>query len=163
MHTTIGYLLQQVLPQNHRWQVVLLQQWDSIVGNLKTHIRLEKIHNETLIIGVTNTAWMQEMYLLSDLLLNKINITLDQPRIKQLRFRYAPPITYKKKLRHVCLSKVTIPNVLSYSEKRALEQIKDSSLQSALEQFLVRCRSKDSYDACHCSSPSLSAPSFPYK
>lgn len=132
-------LFHALLPNNENWKVQLLSNWDTILGNLKTKVHLEKIYDDTLVLGVYDSCWMQELYLLSDMLIKKINEKLDQPRIKHLRFKkigvqkknstsrsYAPPINTKKV-------------VLNAHEKKALEALSDPQLREALEKFLIRC------------------------
>lgn len=123
------------------WKLTLLQEWDSIIGDLKIQVRLEKINNDTVILAVSNSGWMQELYCLSDVLLKKINAKLDYPYIKRIRFKYGairsnkqekPARDYKKQ--------ATLPELsLTTNQKKSLEQITDTELQSALKNFLARC------------------------
>ena len=52
-------------PTAKTWQIYLIQNWEIIVGNLRAYVLLEKIQDDaTLLLGVTNTMWMQELYYL---------------------------------------------------------------------------------------------------
>ena len=84
-------------PQNS-WKHELLQNWHTIFGNLGTKITLEKIYDTTIVLGVYDSCWMHELYLLSPLLVDKINENLDQHRIKQVRFKQTGIKKVKKKL-----------------------------------------------------------------
>ena len=132
-------LVAQVLPKQDSWKLFLLQEWDTIIGDLKIQVRLEKIQEDTLILGVSNASWMQELYCLSDMLLKKINANLDSPHVKKLRFKCSS--TPKKK--KVDISRAAALPVqeimLTPAQKGALEKIEDQHLKYQLERFLIRC------------------------
>jgi hypothetical protein len=91
----MAVLVKQIVPRILRpkaeWHTVLLESWDAIVGSLKTRVRLEKIFEDTLIIGVHESHWMQELHLLSNVLIDSINQYLGERRVKQLRFKLVEP------------------------------------------------------------------------
>src|SRR5690349_13440966 len=89
MTIQIKNILEDILGQgnNNSWQLHLIKNWSSIIGKLSTKVKLEKISNDTIVLGVYDSCWMQELYLLSDELLKKINSKLDEPKIKQIRFK----------------------------------------------------------------------------
>jgi hypothetical protein len=139
MAQPIKQLLSTVFDQPDNWKIDLLRNWDSIIGNLNTKVYLEKITDDTLVLGVTDSCWLQELYLLSHVILQVINEKLDRPRIKQLRFK-------KVGIRHAKKQTITKPKPrartqrpLTPKEKGALADIKDPQLQQALEDFLIRC------------------------
>ncbi len=136
----IKKLLKPYIQSHDEWKFKLLQNWKQVVGTLAHNVSLEKVTNDTVILGVHDSCWMQELYLLSPMLLQTINQNLDQPRIKHIRFKQvgrrekqqknpgAPqPYTPKK-----------IP--LNAKEEKALTRITDEKLRSALESFLIRCQ-----------------------
>ena len=134
-------LLPTLLPPATSWQRHIITQWDTIVGDLKQYVFLEKILDDsTLVLGVTNTLWMQELYYLSDVIIQKINATLDYPHVKHIRLYYRPR---KKNVRlaTIATQKKDIPHsyVLTLPQKKALERIQDEQLQESLKQFLMRC------------------------
>lgn len=133
-------LLSSLVPKQASWKVQLLAQWHTIVGNLKTAVTLEKIYEDTLILGVDNSSWMQELYLLSPLLVSMINTRLDQPRIKTVRFKLIArqkrtPKNENYQKRYIQLAQQRI----SAKEEHALSGISDESLRASLRQFLMRC------------------------
>lgn len=140
MITPIQALLEKLTcSEDQQWKWHLLKNWSTIVGDLSQRIRLERIQDETtLIIGVYNSAWIQELYFLSHIIIKTINQQLDIPRIKNLRFKYSPVGHVEKKT-----TSKTYPNAvtvhLSNDEKSALTKISDPDLQKALEDFLIRC------------------------
>ncbi len=132
-------LLSSIINQQNNWKFQLLQEWDAILGNLSSFVQLEKIEKDTLILGVSDSCWLQELYLLSPLLLKTINEKLADAPIKQLRFKLSG---IKKKRTHHHQPKKEIAAVrieLAPPEKKALERIDDPELRRALEQFLIRC------------------------
>ncbi len=138
MTVRINNLLQNILRTDNNWKMQLLRDWPSIMGNLGTKVHLEKIHDDTLVLGVADSCWMQELYMLSNILINRINEKLDQPRIKKLRFKTvgAQPTPHKRE--HKTVKKFKDVR-LNPSERRALEKIQDPQLCEALEKFLIRC------------------------
>lgn len=139
MSNEIKHLIRTVLHADNNWKIQLLDQWPLIMGNLGTKVHLEKIQDDTLILGVTDSCWMHELYMLSHLLIQKINQKLDQPRIKKLRFKAVgdkPKLAYTAPTKQQYIKKEIS---LTPSEQRALAKIKDPQLQDALKQFLVRC------------------------
>jgi hypothetical protein len=127
--------------KNEQWKFQLLSEWEIIVGNLADKMRLEKIDGDTLIIGVYQASWLQELYLLSHVLLQSINTQLKHPHVRYLRFKHAS-IYIKSSPVKKPVKKQTIqcaPPILSYEERRALNAIKDEELKNALHGFLARC------------------------
>jgi len=139
MTKPINALLHNLFEKKDSWKLQLLQQWNEIMGNLSSFVQLEKMEHDTLILGVSDSCWLQELYLMSPLLLKTINEKLANAPIKQLRFRlsgtkptfqrnYKAPQLFTKKLVELCSA-----------EKQALARIDDPELRLALEQFLIRC------------------------
>lgn len=139
MARSLKNLLQNVF-KNENWKVKLLSEWETIVGKLADKMRLDKIEDGTLFIGVYQSSWMQELYLLSNVLKKTINDHLGYPHVKQLRFKYAAKKKATKTKEVFQEKRPTFkPITLSGAEKHALEEIKDSDLKSALHGFLSRC------------------------
>ena len=132
-------LLPTIFNKHNDWKFELLTNWPSIVGNLETQVRLEKIYHDTLVLSVQDSCWLQELYLLSPLLIRTINKTLDQPRVKHLRFKTAG-VQYKKTK---ILKNKVLPEIkrviLSKKEEEALNTLEDEQLKKVLKSFLIRC------------------------
>lgn len=126
------------------WKINLIKNWPTIIGSLHDKISVQKIHATSVVIGVYDSCWMQELYMLSKLILKKINENLDRPRIETLRFicieqksqnhqsilKKTPEPFFKKK-----------PMILTYQQKAALSKIDDTQLSQALEKLLEKCQS----------------------
>lgn len=139
MSMPIKNVLDSLLSQHNNWQLQLLNNWPSIVGHIKTNVQLLKIYEDTLVIGVQDSCWLQELYLLSPLLLQTINQKLDRPRIKKLRFK-AVGITDKKIKKGTSVQKNTTKIIqLSAQEQQTLAHIHDEHLRQVLKDYLVRC------------------------
>ena len=122
------------------WKLALIKKWESIMGTLAQHITIEKIYDDTIILGVYDSCWMQEMHILSSTILETINQNLDQPRLKQVRFKLVARSTAKKqKEKAVYVQKKERPVIFADHEKKALNAISDHALRKTLEAFLVRC------------------------
>jgi hypothetical protein len=137
----ISQLLTTILPQDNLWKGQLFNNWNQIMGTLASRVQLEKIENDTVTLGVSDSVWLQELYLLSTVLINTINQSLDTPRIKKIKFRHATPRTdhaptvLKKNITH---NRQQRP--LTAQEQHALHAITDKELSTVLYQFLMRCQ-----------------------
>lgn len=139
MAYTIKTILQSILKTDSSWKTNLLTQWPEIIGDLGSKVTLEKIQDSTLVLSVANACWMQELYLLSPLLIRTINEKLDQPRIKHLRFKQAE-LKKARRLQPVKKEVIAPQEItLSSKERAALDKISDPQLSSVLKRFLTRC------------------------
>jgi len=141
MAKSLKSCLQKTFTSSQKWKYKLLSDWTSIIGPLSSKVRIEKIVGSTVILGVYNSCWLQELYLLSPLLIQTINKSLDNSPVKELRFKRVT--VYKKPTRKqfgaksksqecsdVCLTSV---------QEQALDTIADKELQAALKKFLNKC------------------------
>jgi len=131
-------LLKTIIRPEKNWKTNLLYQWHNIIGSLDSKVRIEKIYDDTLILGVFHSCWMQELYLLSPLLLKNINEKLDQPYIKYIRFKLVGQknISPQKMLNAVQQKKII---QLTPRDESILEKITDPALRNALKAFRLRC------------------------
>lgn len=139
MAQAVGQLLDSLFNRNDDWKISLLKQWPEIVGDLAQHVQVEKIKGDTLILAVQDSCWMQELYLLSDLLLKSINQKLDRPRIKRLRFK-TKGLPQPKKIKKILqpIKRKTKQITLTEHEQNALDKIQDKQLQQVLKEFRSR-------------------------
>ena len=141
MTSHIKTLLQPFFQSNNQpWKLNLLEKWPEIVGPLASKVTIEKIYQESITLGVYDSCWMQELYLLSTTLLETINRNLDRPRIKQVRFKLIGKKSEKKRKRTAPTHKdepLTI--TLTQMEQKTLERITDPDLRAVLKSFLIRC------------------------
>jgi hypothetical protein len=138
MANDLKHLLETVINPEKNWKTDLLYRWKEIIGPLNSKVRIEKIHADTIILGVFHSCWLQELYLLSPLLIKTINKKLDQPYIKQIRFKQVS--LKKEKTKTVVTQKTRKKEVsLSKEDERTLAKIADPTLRDALKAFRIRC------------------------
>ena len=138
MASQFSDLLKCVIPQNHRWKMLLFHKWDGIIGDLKDKVFIEKIQNNVLTLGVSHPAWAQELYFLTDTLKVKINEALSEERIVDIRFKTVvfkkqPKKDQKDKMVKMETIKEDFRKVtLSSKESICLNQVKNDELRAAL-------------------------------
>jgi hypothetical protein len=134
----IKQLIYSIIQPKKNWKTHLLYQWNDIIGSLHNKVRIEKIYEDTIVLGVFHSCWMQELYLLSPLLIKTINEKLDQPYIKQIRFKH---ISAKKNIDKKTVTRNVTNQIiqLSHQDERALTKVTDPRLREVLKLFRVRC------------------------
>jgi len=132
-------VLQMLIHPEKNWKTDLLYRWNDIIGPLHNKVRIEKIADNTLILGVFHSCWMQELYLLSPLLIKTINEKLDQPYIKQIRFKHIGIKHPKQISLKPSIIKKKKEIILTKQDECALAKITDPVLREALKSFRIRC------------------------
>jgi hypothetical protein len=121
------------------WQSKLTKNWESIIGPLHSHMRLERVDNDTVFLGVYDVHWMQELYLLSRTIIRTINTGLGANHVHHVRFRIVQRRDHQDKEDFVITTSRQMPlRPLSLKEQRALEAVADEQLKSVLRSFLQR-------------------------
>lgn len=137
----IKTLLPNFINRSTNWQHQLLQNWHHIVGPLHQQVVIEKIIPPLLILGVQDSCLLQELYLLSPILLRKITETLDHDHIKQIRLKLAStPMHLAPKRRESSVHQkkhMGIPMPITH--QNALKKITNPALREALEKFWLHC------------------------
>lgn len=137
----IDNILNSLLKPSKRqesWKLNLIKNWPTIIGSLHEKVSLQRINATSVVLGVYDSGWIQELYLLSKLILKKINKGLDKPRIETLRFQCIEKkeqITKTKSMSLKQKKKIT----LKPQESFALKKINDPELSDALQGFLQKC------------------------
>ncbi len=146
MATSLKDLLTTIIPQQTSWKAKLHQNWQHIIGHLAEHVQLLKVYDQALLLGVKDSSWLQEMYLLSPLLIETINKSLEKPYIIKLHFKnvgegeytqqFAAPQPNKEKKPQLKAQK---KHTLTPFEQTTLNQIEDPELREALKELLLTC------------------------
>ncbi len=146
MSQHIKNLIPSCMLRESAWQKALLAAWPSIMGPLHEHAVIEKIVPPLLVIGVTNSCLLQELHLLSPVLLKKIQETVAADSLKQIRLqlkampRRNTPRVLTTPMVHMPQKKLTQEaTMLPMLHKNALMNIKDQSLRDALLSFWLHC------------------------
>ena len=92
----LGTFLTNIIPQEHSWKIKLFGQWKNIIGHLSEKVRIEKITESSITLGVCHATWAHELFLLSPMIKKKINNLLREEKIKNIHFR---TVTLEKKIR----------------------------------------------------------------
>ncbi len=125
--------------QEHYWKFLLMNRWEEIVGSLAAKVFIYKIHQKSLVLGVSDSSWMQELHLLSGLIKDKINQILNKNQIESIKLKYVAETKkiIQKKQKIITLKQQT--KTLTFQELQALNRIKDQELSQALVGFLQKC------------------------
>ena len=97
------------------WKLKIIADWPQIVGNLHEKVRVEKVHEDTLVLGVYDTCWMQELHLLSNMLISKVNKHIQADHIKKISLKYVQHHEFRKQITYS--KPISDPQVLNKSEK----------------------------------------------
>ena len=139
-------LLDTTFGASTSWQLQLASQWPDLVGNLATIMSLEKIYGSTLIVGVYEQSWIQELYMLSGMIIKTINENLTGAKIEKIQFKLA---TRKEKIvpkKPVFSETKQHAIALNKREELALVAIRDEELREVLKSFLISCKKRNHYE-----------------
>jgi hypothetical protein len=146
MAKTIKLMLREIIVPEHAWKVTILNNWESVIGELKTKVFIEVILDEQVILGVTHPALAQELLFLSPLIKQKINALFTQERIKKIGFRVIQkrPIGsecfIEQRNYDNCLKKeISSIYPLTIRQHEVLALLKDPDLKASCEKFFKRC------------------------
>ena len=139
MALNLKELLQAIIQPEKNWKTNLLYKWRDIIGSLHSKVRIEKIYDDTLVLGVLNSCWMQELYLLSPLLIKTINEKLDQSYIKQIRFKHIGKKSTQKTNGETKPLRKNKFVQLTKEDESSIAKIADPALRDALKAFRMRC------------------------
>lgn len=117
-----------------KWHLELNKKFPEIFAQLTKHTKINKIYNDTLILEVYETSWLQELYMLSNIILKRLRV--DFPQINKIKF-----IRSRRKFRKKLENKL-IKNIISNKEIKAVEKIKDKDLAKSLLSYYQICLSK---------------------
>ena len=149
MPRQVGFFLLDIIPREHRWKIELLKQWETIIGKLKDKVRIEKICDDSIILGVCHPTWAQELFFLLPMLKEKINAVLQKKQITNIRIRTTNFIENKQTVSSPSSKYGTInkgyqnrqiEHNLTIHEHALLQTIKNNELQAVLAQFYLRCK-----------------------
>ena len=135
INNLLSGFVQKTTKQN--WKLFLVQNWQEIMGSLHHRVSLEQVYEDSVLLGVHDSSWMQELYMMSRLLLKKINDALDKPRIIHIRFK-ATGIK-KSRIKQINVHQARAAKILSEEHHILLQKIKDPILKQALEELYKKC------------------------
>lgn len=140
MAKALSIILEEVVQKDVQWKIDVLQNWASIVGTIALHSRVEKISQDTIIVGVYDACWLHELHMLSQDLLCSINAYLKQHKIVHIRFKQ---VARHKKTDRSSLLKSSIVErkclKLGNKQQEALRELVDRDLAEALQKVWYHC------------------------
>jgi hypothetical protein len=127
------------------WRFTLLKNWQTVIGPLHIHMRLERIENDTLIIGVYDVHWMHELYMLTRTIIRTVNQGLGGSHVRHLRFKLVERGQDKSRKKNTSNLSGSASHIRSLTprEQTTLERIKDPQLKELLYAFLLRALGGD--------------------
>lgn len=139
MTQSLKDLLAAIAVEKQDWRWLLLNNWQQIMGPLHEQVRLEKVEEATLILGVYQSSWLQELYLLTPMLIKTINEHLGHDHIQNIKFRASVKKAVMQKNVRPRTYRPIMPRELTRYETTALAKVEDEQLRSLLQTFLWRC------------------------
>jgi len=119
--------------------------WEEAVGSTVTqHCRPLSITDGILVIEAKNNVWMQELSLLRQGIIDKLNELLGWEAVRELRFKVGPvedkilPGYPEKKKEKPSSSEEKVDEDTEREIRKALEGIDDPELARALRSMMVR-------------------------
>jgi hypothetical protein len=147
MLRSIDGLLQHLVTPTRLWRAKLLASWKEIMGPLYENAQICKITEDSVTIKVDNACLLQELSLLQGLLLEKINQTLDSPRIKVVQFRLGKQTTQNGS--HIRSSQKKEKQIddrqYALIKQITVGTVDDPELQEVLLSFGKRCLEGDQW------------------
>jgi hypothetical protein len=116
------------------WHYEFIKSWPTIARGLEEHLSIGKILKDTVTLEVHESSWMQEVHLLSPVILN---------RIQQFY-----PVIQKIKVTKINKKRVTLKkenlsfNKITDQEKNVVKIIKDKDLAKALLNYYTICNTQ---------------------
>lgn len=138
MYEPIKNILDTLLAQHQEdWHWYLVKNWTTVVGTLSARMRLEKVADNMLIVGVYDVRWMHELHMLSPVIIRTINEKLGGNFVQKIRFSLVEKKIKKDKLP----TKQTSLGVAPFLPRHAvaLSQVKNKDLHEALKKYFERC------------------------
>lgn len=94
----IGGILAEILKQHRRTSgrelTVILGQWDDIVGPaIAENAQPVGYRKRVLLVNVTSSVWIQQLQFLKTDILSRLNDTLGNVRVDDVKFKIGPLIT----------------------------------------------------------------------
>jgi hypothetical protein len=138
-----------LVSKEQQWKLQLLEQWPNIIGTLSNNVKLERVMDNKIFLGVPHSTWAQEIHLLSSHLKKTINAFLKKERIKDIRLRIIPQIkktvaTSRRKNKDYSNNHLQSENFHKYTlttqDYISIQKIKDQELQTSMINFLMRCK-----------------------
>jgi hypothetical protein len=141
MAFSLQTLVAGMLGGDDDWRKRLVKEWPTMVGDLHTRMRFEKISHDVLVIGVYDIHWMHELYMMSPMILQAINEKLGGNFVAKIRFSVVNKTDRFRKVFDGASESYIFEKPLAERQQKILSTVKDQQLQDALSKLWQRCRS----------------------
>lgn len=140
----------QALKKDFSWKIKILESNDYVHPNLRKFIFIKKVSNNSVTFEVANSSLANELKILQEDLIKKINSILGEPRIQRVFFQTSLSLSKKKQNPLPSFKKLSVdPSILSDEttkinqvELSALNKVNNKQLSEFLKSFLIRCKAK---------------------
>lgn len=127
--------LEGAFPCQEKWAIRLARGWDKAIGDLHERMRLEAIKDDQVVVGVYDSRWIPELFLLTPLLIKSMNDYLGGTFVRRIRF-----VLVEKSTRGALKKVIPDENTrkqpkMSMRQEQILGTIKDEELKDVLEKF----------------------------
>lgn len=141
MTLSLDSLVASLLHADDDWRKRLAKEWPTLVGDLHTRMRFEKMSHDVLVIGVYDMHWMHELYMMAPMIVHALNEKLGGNFITKIRFVVVNK-TERVHKRHTSTDALCASEKpLAEPQKQALANVKDEHTQKALSKLWQRCKS----------------------
>ena len=117
--------------QEKNWHLDLIKNWPNIARGLEKYLTIYKIVNNTLTLEVNDSSWLQEIYLLSPIILTRIQQFC--PMIKKIKVQKNNNPKYLNDDTALPKNKITL------NEKNLVKDFKDQELANYLLNYFAIC------------------------
>lgn len=116
------------------WHYEFIKSWPTIARGLEEHLSIGKIVKDTVTLEVHDISWLQEVHLLSPVILNRIQQFY--PVIQKIKVTKITKKQLKQKKEILSL------NIITDQEKNVVKIVKDKDLAKALLNYYTICNTK---------------------
>jgi hypothetical protein len=116
------------------WHYEFIKSWPTIARGLEEHLSIGKILKDTVILEVHDNSWLQEVHLLSPVILNRIQQFY--PIIRKIK------VSKSNKKRSQLNKQILTLNKITDQEKNVVKIIKDKDLAKALLNYYTICNTQ---------------------
>jgi hypothetical protein len=116
------------------WHYEFIKSWPTIARGLEEHMTIGKIQKDSVTLEVHDSSWLQEVHLLSPVILNRIQQFY--PVIQKIKVTKISRKRIEHKKEILSLNKITD------QEKNVVKIVKDKDLAKALLNYYSICNTK---------------------
>lgn len=142
----IGFVLNSTLKEFNYdvklQECLVLNLWDEVVGELiARHTQPENIKRRKLFVGVSSTAWLNELESMKQMIIERLNTEVRSEVIKDIHFhlsKFSKSSRTDSVAKHVESVEIDIDEGYLEGIKRSLGTIKDPLIRESLNRLMVK-------------------------